>query len=82
MEVFHLILYFSIKGVGIKGYMKSTDDSLGKQEEAKQGNRWDWIQSQVNPHTLLLHRWVQDSQQFTFNTVTNVRGVVVSALLQ
>ena len=31
--------------------MKSTGDRLGRREEAKQGNTWDWIKSETDTFT-------------------------------
>ena len=59
MEVLHHILYITIKGGGIRGYVKSMRDRLGRQEKVMPGNLWDGIKSKRNTHTPFLHRWVR-----------------------
>ena len=53
MAVLHCILYITIKGRGVKSYMKSIGDRLGRQEKAKQRNLWDWIKSKMYRLVLL-----------------------------
>ena len=52
MAILHLILYITIKRGGIRGYMKSMGDRLGRREKAKGGagkeaDLWDWIKSKM-----------------------------------
>lgn len=44
-----------------RSYMKSGGDRLGRQEEAKQRNLWDWRKSKAKRYILLLHRWTAGS---------------------
>ena len=48
MAVLPLTLYIRIKGEDVRGYMKSIGDRGGRQEEAKRGNLWDWIESEAD----------------------------------
>lgn len=61
MAVLQLILYIGVTGEGVRGYVKSMGDRLGRWEEAKGGNRWHWIQSKMERHIPLVQWRVQDS---------------------
>ena len=53
MDVWHLVLYVTIKGGDLRGYIKSIGDRLGRWKKTKWKNLWDWITSKMERYILL-----------------------------
>lgn len=47
MRILHLILHITSKAQTYVGYMKSMGDRLGREEKAKCGSFFDWINGKM-----------------------------------